>query len=73
MEIRWIKASDSFVIGRDELADIVDWAENIYLHHSSSYSEEDMFILKDKLDMVNKALLSYINVERKHHKIKTVK
>jgi len=60
MEIKWIKSTDSFVISRDELADLTDWAENIYRNHSRNYDNEDIESLRELLNKINKAMLKYI-------------
>ena len=69
-KIRWIKTSDSFVISRDLLADITDWAENIYRNHFNNYDKEDILTLKENLDEIQSVLLKHLKGEVKHKKLK---
>ena len=71
--IKWIRASDSFVISRELLADICDWANNVYRNHYNSYDEEDLLELKEELDDINSVLLKYMNFgDVKYKKLKVL-
>ena len=71
-KIKWDKKRDCFIIDRETLADLSDWAGNIYRNHSKSYDDEDIINLKELLDNVNSELQKYIKSEAKHHKIKVI-
>lgn len=68
--IKWNKKNDCFTVDRETMADLVDWAGNIYRNHSGSYNDEDVLFLKEMLDEVNKELMKYLKNVDKHHKIK---
>jgi len=65
MVVKWIKQGDYFKVDRDTLANISDWAENIYRYHFSNYENKDIAELKETLDKINKELILYLKDNKK--------
>lgn len=61
--IKWIKKRDLFVLDRESLSDITDWARNIIRNHSELYDPEDIQKLLELLIKIEKCLLQYTKKE----------
>jgi ribulose bisphosphate carboxylase small subunit len=58
--IAWLKKKDLFILDRNTLADISDWAMNIVNYHKEDYDTEDIKQLNILLDKIYKCLCEYM-------------